>query len=159
MIPVINSINCNNHMEVIQITQATWGRSDCLPYAANSMSATQAKWVLRSCTTFVVKLVFVPFSCDGKSSCTLTDYNNVYGDPCSGWSKTMEVKYVCVPGDDLFTPWYQTKPKIKLLARYDWFHSSPIWCPPHIFLFRLHHGNRYHLHVERHDKRWIHTEF
>ena len=41
------------------------------------------------------------FSCDGKSSCTITDYENTYEDPCyTPQLKKMTVEYVCVKGDN-----------------------------------------------------------
>merc|ERR1711894_127361 len=33
--------------------------------------------------------------CDGKSHCKLEASNSVYGDPCPGTSKYMEVKWTC----------------------------------------------------------------
>lgn len=34
-------------------------------------------------------------SCNGKNSCTIRASNSVFGDPCGGTYKYLEVAYVC----------------------------------------------------------------
>ena len=47
-------------------------------------------------------LTKVKQACEGKPSCTLSASNGVFGDPCRGTYKYLDVKYVCrgakVPG-------------------------------------------------------------
>lgn len=35
------------------------------------------------------------YSCNGKNSCTIRASNSVFGDPCVGTYKYLEVSYVC----------------------------------------------------------------
>ena len=41
-------------------------------------------------------------ACDGKTTCVLSSSNGVFGDPCRGTYKYLDVKYVCrganIPG-------------------------------------------------------------
>ena len=98
----IYSITCPNHLDVIEITNATWGNSGC-GYAdvADSTLVTQAKYAIETtcCTITFIEISHTSFSCDGNSYCKLEDYVNKYGDPCPNIDKTMTVEYACVKGD------------------------------------------------------------
>lgn len=38
---------------------------------------------------------FYVYRCNGKNSCTVSASNSVFGDPCGGTYKYLEVSYVC----------------------------------------------------------------
>ena len=43
-------------------------------------------------------LAIVEEACNNRSACTVSAGNGVFGDPCTGTYKYLEVKYRCIPG-------------------------------------------------------------
>ena len=52
-------------------------------------------------------LALVKGLCDGESTCEIDVSNGVFGDPCPGTYKYLEVTYKCIPGKERKTE--QTK--------------------------------------------------
>ncbi|XP_035670035.1 uncharacterized protein LOC118411665 [Branchiostoma floridae] len=74
--------------KVIEVVAATYGRRDPNICSNNPISNTDcaAAGVMQKVKT----------SCDGQSSCPVVASNSVFGDPCSGVQKYLEVTYNCV---------------------------------------------------------------
>uniref|UniRef100_A0A3B5M270 SUEL-type lectin domain-containing protein n=1 Tax=Xiphophorus couchianus TaxID=32473 RepID=A0A3B5M270_9TELE len=74
---------------VISVTSATYGRRDqktCIAgRPTNQITNVQCS---RSSDS-------VGQSCNGKQSCSITAANSVFGDPCAGTYKYLEVEYKC----------------------------------------------------------------
>ncbi|XP_078619233.1 pentraxin fusion protein-like [Branchiostoma floridae x Branchiostoma japonicum] len=81
-----DSISCQGD-EVIQIVSANYGRTDPNVCSNNPVSVVDCL----SPTTFQT----VQSICDNQQSCTLDVTNAVFGDPCDGTSKYLEVLYRC----------------------------------------------------------------
>eukprot|EP00058_Branchiostoma_floridae_P010640 XP_002596128.1 hypothetical protein BRAFLDRAFT_66146 [Branchiostoma floridae] len=80
-------LNCNDG-EVIDIIDANYGRTSQTICADSPISVTNC--VLPT-TVDVVRGI-----CDGQQTCTLQATNAVFGDPCQGTYKYLEVTYRCV---------------------------------------------------------------
>ncbi|XP_032422486.1 L-rhamnose-binding lectin CSL3-like [Xiphophorus hellerii] len=84
----VAQLKCENG-EVISVTSATYGRRDqqtCTAgRPANQITNVQCS---RSSDS-------VGQSCNGKQSCSITAANSVFGDPCVGTYKYLEVEYTC----------------------------------------------------------------
>ncbi|XP_033114118.1 L-rhamnose-binding lectin ELEL-1-like, partial [Anneissia japonica] len=79
-------INCGSH--TINILCASYGRS--VPYSqrcAYSGSIEDTSCIAQSSISKVKQ------ACDGNSSCSVQAKNGVFGDPCNGTFKYMEVSY------------------------------------------------------------------
>eukprot|EP00058_Branchiostoma_floridae_P019226 XP_002604716.1 hypothetical protein BRAFLDRAFT_80311 [Branchiostoma floridae] len=81
-----DSISCQGD-EVIQIVSANYGRTDPNVCSNNPVSVVDCL----SSTAFQT----VQSICDNQQSCTLDATNAVFGDPCSGTYKYLEVLYRC----------------------------------------------------------------
>ena len=46
---------------------------------------------------FLKMFILISFRCDGKKSCRMNVNSNVFGDPCPGTHKYVEVHYACSP--------------------------------------------------------------
>ncbi|XP_078579734.1 lymphocyte antigen 75-like isoform X1 [Branchiostoma floridae x Branchiostoma japonicum] len=80
-------LNCNDG-EVIDIIDANYGRTSQTICADSPISVTDC---VLSTSVDVVRGI-----CDGQQTCTLQATNAVFGDPCSGTYKYLEVTYRCV---------------------------------------------------------------
>ncbi|XP_065667087.1 rhamnose-binding lectin isoform X2 [Hydra vulgaris] len=80
-------IVCNSH-EVIEVLNANYGRT-----LSNVCPGAQSSNV--KCNNQPKSLVVVRNSCSGRSSCVIKASNAVFGDPCVGTYKYLEVQYQC----------------------------------------------------------------
>ncbi|KAF6732804.1 L-rhamnose-binding lectin CSL2 [Oryzias melastigma] len=96
-LPAIHLIACENsyaHLycdrgQVISVFGADYGRQDkAVCYASRPPS--QVENVYCSNPTQIVAQ-----SCDGKNSCSIRVNNSVFGDPCVGTYKYLQLSYVC----------------------------------------------------------------
>ena len=79
-------IACEGRKE-IHIVYANYGRLDMTTCIHRAMSNTDC----RADTSLAV----VKEECEGSSSCTVTPSNTIFGDPCGGTYKYLEVQYTC----------------------------------------------------------------
>ncbi|XP_035501406.1 L-rhamnose-binding lectin SML isoform X1 [Scophthalmus maximus] len=75
--------------QVIQVYGADYGRRDRIT-CSYARHASQAQNV--DCSSPTVR---VAESCNGRNSCTIRASNSMFGDPCVGTYKYLEVAYVC----------------------------------------------------------------
>ncbi|XP_033127811.1 L-rhamnose-binding lectin ELEL-1-like isoform X2 [Anneissia japonica] len=83
------TIDCGNHK--INILCSSYGRS--VSYSQRCWSS--SKICDRTCIA-QSSISKVNQLCDGKSSCSVQASNSVFGDPCRGTFKYLEVSYECV---------------------------------------------------------------
>ncbi|KAG8178837.1 hypothetical protein JTE90_016507 [Oedothorax gibbosus] len=74
---------------VIHITEAYYGRRSLTPCSVICVH-NKTKEIVRK-------------TCEGKRSCEIKASNSVFGDPCHGTIKYLEVKYLCTPGNKSIT--------------------------------------------------------
>lgn len=95
--PAIQLVACEHSLahlhcdlgQVIFVYGADYGRRDTTT-CAYKLPATQVKNT--ECSNPTSK---VAESCNGKNSCTIRASNSVFGDPCVGTYKYLEVSYIC----------------------------------------------------------------
>ncbi|KAI8521387.1 hypothetical protein Bbelb_011410 [Branchiostoma belcheri] len=82
-----DTLSCDGG-KVIEVVAATYGRSDPNICTNRPISNTDcsAAGVLQKVKT----------SCDGQTDCRVTASNSVFGDPCSGVQKYLELTYNCI---------------------------------------------------------------
>uniref|UniRef100_A0A3P9DNT7 SUEL-type lectin domain-containing protein n=1 Tax=Maylandia zebra TaxID=106582 RepID=A0A3P9DNT7_9CICH len=93
--------------QVLVIHGADYGRHDKTTCSAGR-PASQLQVVQCSSQT---STSVVAESCNGKNSCTISSSNSVFGDPCVGTYKYLEVVYTCQFSGTIlvdFTEWGQT---------------------------------------------------
>ncbi|XP_071954976.1 L-rhamnose-binding lectin ELEL-1-like isoform X2 [Antedon mediterranea] len=83
------SINCGNHK--INVLCAEYGRS--VPFSTRCRGSASSPSLSCLAQTSISK---VNRLCDGKTSCSVYASNSVFGDPCPGTYKYLEVTYECV---------------------------------------------------------------
>ncbi|XP_042264278.1 rhamnose-binding lectin-like [Thunnus maccoyii] len=96
-LPAIHLITCEHSVahlhcdegQVISVYHANYGRTDQTT-CSYKRSASQTGNI--DCINPTSK---VAESCDGENSCTIVASNSVFGDPCAGIYKYLEVAYVC----------------------------------------------------------------
>ena len=82
------SISCQNG-KTIKVLDANYGRLNrhtCIDNNMNDVYCTSSN-----------SLGIVQQKCDHKTSCRVSASNSVFGDPCVGTYKYLEVKYQCSP--------------------------------------------------------------
>ncbi|CAL8395251.1 unnamed protein product [Arctogadus glacialis] len=76
--------------EVIKVIRAFYGRNDRTTCPGNpGQAVNQVNCFSTTATSTVAK------SCDGKRNCTVHASNSVFGNPCGGILKYLEVAYTC----------------------------------------------------------------
>ncbi|XP_008395586.1 L-rhamnose-binding lectin CSL3-like [Poecilia reticulata] len=75
--------------EVISVTSATYGRSDQNTCITGSLPSQITNVQCSNSSNKVAQ------SCNGKQNCSITAENSVFGDPCVGTYKYLEVEYSC----------------------------------------------------------------
>ena len=96
------AISCSEAGTAIDITSATYGRSSteiCVREGLPSSKTDCQRGDERD-------LELVKSACDGESSCELFANNGVFGDPCRGTYKYLEVTFSCIPGTCLYESIY-----------------------------------------------------
>ncbi|CAJ1055514.1 L-rhamnose-binding lectin SML-like [Xyrichtys novacula] len=96
-LPAIRHVVCENslaHLQcgeglVILVQRAEYGRAD---RTTCSYQRYEPKLANVHCSHISTK---VADSCNGKNSCVIRASNSLFGDPCSGIYKYLEVTYVC----------------------------------------------------------------
>ncbi|CAH1401447.1 unnamed protein product, partial [Nezara viridula] len=81
-------INCQKGTSIM-ITDTFYGRNDRITCCCHLMNDTNCM------ATNALDLISA--RCDYKESCTLEAVNQVFGDPCIGTIKYLEVNYLCLP--------------------------------------------------------------
>ena len=74
--------------EVIHVKKANYGRT------ATNICGTSSTTTCYSTNSFDI----VSNNCEGKQTCTIEASNSIFGDPCGGIEKYLEVDYQCVQG-------------------------------------------------------------
>ena len=82
------TISCDNDQRTIDVVDANYGRLDSNTCHHSKVSDTNCK---AANSLFIVRL-----KCNEEASCELHADSLVFGDPCPGTYKYLEVKYKCV---------------------------------------------------------------
>ena len=82
------TISCDNDQRTIDVVDANYGRLDSNTCHHSAVSDTNCK---AANSLFIVRL-----KCNEEASCELHADSLVFGDPCLGTYKYLEVKYKCV---------------------------------------------------------------
>ena len=85
--PQSKEIKCFSN-EVIHVKNANYGRT------ATNICGTSSTTTCYSTNSFDI----VSNNCEGKQTCTIEANNSIFGDPCFGIEKYLEVVYQCVQG-------------------------------------------------------------
>uniref|UniRef100_A0A8C6SDK1 SUEL-type lectin domain-containing protein n=1 Tax=Neogobius melanostomus TaxID=47308 RepID=A0A8C6SDK1_9GOBI len=98
-IPIVRTVSCEGQTadlscdsgKVIRIHRADYGRSDRTTCSQGRPSEQLQNMNCAASTTndHVAKM------CNGKSRCSVTASNSVFGDPCGGTYKYLQVSYTC----------------------------------------------------------------
>ena len=96
-LPSIHLITCENsiaHLDcdygrVISVNNAYYGRSDVTTCSHQRFFFQLLNTDCSTPTSIVAE------RCNGRNSCTIAASNSVFGDPCFGTVKYLEVAYVC----------------------------------------------------------------
>ena len=99
--------------EEIHVVQAAYGRlndeicptiwklgtlSAQLPSSTSLCLSTNSLWVVSNrFNAFKKRVCGCPFRCNGEERCMVEAENSVFGDPCYGVEKYLEVWYTCKP--------------------------------------------------------------
>uniref|UniRef100_A0A8C6SHJ5 SUEL-type lectin domain-containing protein n=1 Tax=Neogobius melanostomus TaxID=47308 RepID=A0A8C6SHJ5_9GOBI len=100
-IPIVRTVSCEGQTadlscdsgKVIRIHRADYGRSD---RTTCSQGRPSEQLQNMNCTYFqITKCKTSKLRCNGKSRCSVTASNSVFGDPCGGTYKYLQVSYTC----------------------------------------------------------------
>ncbi|XP_057685551.1 L-rhamnose-binding lectin CSL1-like [Corythoichthys intestinalis] len=83
-------LSCDKGL-VIRVYSANYGRRD------RKTCVFERPWVQVRKTKCVHPTEYVPGRCNGKNKCTILASNSVFGDPCRGTYKYLEISYTCEP--------------------------------------------------------------
>lgn len=81
--------------EVIHVVSANYGRLDATTCSAGKP---EGQLLNTNCESSNSPSILIA-ACNNKQSCSVLAGNSVFGDPCGGTFKYLEVDYVCVPED------------------------------------------------------------
>lgn len=90
-----NAISCEDG-EIISVMQASYGRNDVEKCEYLSRTGTPRKHNMDTNCHAGNSLSIVQGKCNNKARCRLRANNRVFGDPCPGTYKYLEVKYRCI---------------------------------------------------------------
>ena len=85
-----SKISCPSGQKIV-VLWANWGRR----HADKDVCQTENKISLVTDCIFVMT-EFLQEQCGGNDECELSPHWNLYGDPCTGESKYLEIVYICL---------------------------------------------------------------